>query len=84
MNRHQDNEKIADGVHEVFREVLNLDQSFELGSLKYGESEEFDSLAFMEIVVNLELILGISFEADKLNSLRTIQDFVNYVLQTKN
>lgn len=84
MNMYQENERITDEVHAVFREVLNLDPSFELTSLKYGESEEFDSLAFMEIVVNLELIFGLSFEADKLKSLRNIQDFVNYVLQTKN
>jgi acyl carrier protein len=79
----ESDDQIIEVIDRIFREVLNLEVAVDLNLFKYGASGDLDSLAFMEIVVNIELVLGISFQAEDLGMIKCFADFVNCAIEAR-
>lgn len=72
-------DKIRTALEDIFQDVLGLEKKENLVHLKYGEDANWDSLGFMEIVVNIEVDFNISFESWELDKMKTFDAFFTVV-----
>lgn len=64
--------EIVAEIIEVEKETLTLDSARK-------EIEEWDSLSHVQIIAELEDAFGVSIPIEKVNEVRTIRDFVEFV-----
>jgi acyl carrier protein len=54
----------ADTLDATFRLALGLADDVDLGETAYGQTEGWDSVGHMELIIGIEAAFGISIEAD--------------------
>ncbi|MBI2099179.1 acyl carrier protein [Candidatus Uhrbacteria bacterium] len=77
--------QIEDGVKKIFFEIFqNLSEDkFSLGTLR-REFENWDSLAHMQLVSEMENVFGVRFEIGEIVDVETPQGFVDLLKKKKN
>lgn len=69
-------------IKKVLVETINVDEEAVTPEAKLNEDLGIDSLAAVELALELETEFGIRIEDDELANLKTVQDIIN-IIETK-
>jgi acyl carrier protein len=77
-------DKIIDHLQEIFSEVFPLTKfSGDFNHLKIGDFDEWDSLGNYALLLSIEERLNVRFSTEELSTIRSVEDILNYLKNTK-
>ena len=66
-------------LQKVFRDALGLEESYDVSSLTYRSVEEWDSIAHMVLIAELEDVFSVMLETDDVIGLNSFDSAVQII-----
>ena len=73
--------EVEEVVLKIFSSVLGIQDFNEMKNLTYGQSEIWDSLAFMEIFILVENVFKLTIPEERIASLKSVENFIDLVAE---
>jgi acyl carrier protein len=70
---------VENKIIELLQEVLELDEGSVKLSDKFRDYDEWDSLAYLGVIAEIDDEFDIVIPRDKFQKLLTVQDLINYI-----